>query len=254
MSAIRLLPVAGTFATGTLTLAGNAANTETVVINGKTYTFQTVLTNADGNVLIGATASDSIDNLIAAINLGTGAGTLYAAATTANTAVSAAAGAGDTMDVTALAAYEGAAGNQITTTETMGSGSWGGAKLAGGGATASAAPTLTSATAGVAVPHCADQGLFLLRNVDNATGTTKTVVGGVLWGFSPVTSRWYKIGAVNTGTDLSETTSEAINYAELVVGLRKFTRLYFQFTSLGGAGTEVEVYMDLTRASGVSEG
>lgn len=120
---------AATKAVGTLTLAGNAANTETVVLGTKTYTFQTVLTNVDGNVLIGANASASIDNLVAAITLGTGAGTLYAAATTANSLATATQGAGDTMTATAL--LSGLAGNSIASTETMGSGSWGAAALAG---------------------------------------------------------------------------------------------------------------------------
>jgi hypothetical protein len=115
---------------GTLTLTGNALNNETVVIDGKTYTFQTTLTNVDGNVLIGASASVSIDNLIAAITLGAGAGTLYATATTAHPSVTASAGAGDTMTVTALAG--GAAGNAIATTETLTNGSFGAATLASG--------------------------------------------------------------------------------------------------------------------------
>jgi len=119
-----------TAATGILTASGNFSNTETVTTGTKTYTFQTALTNVDGNVLIGASASDSLDNLIAAINLGAGSGTLYAAATTANGFVSAAAGAGDTMDVTALVA--GSAANSTATTETSATASWGGATLSGG--------------------------------------------------------------------------------------------------------------------------
>jgi uncharacterized phage protein (TIGR02218 family) len=120
----------GVAATGTLTLTGNAANTNTVTTGDKVYTFQTVLTDVDGNVLIGATASDSIDNLIAAINLGAGSGTVYAASTTANGYVSAAAGAGDTMDVTAL--VSGDAGNDIATTDNNANMAWGGASLSGG--------------------------------------------------------------------------------------------------------------------------
>lgn len=71
-------------ATGTVVIAvGNAANGNTVTINGKTYTFQTVLTNVDGNVLIGVDNAATAANLSAAMNLGTGSGTVYAAATTA---------------------------------------------------------------------------------------------------------------------------------------------------------------------------
>lgn len=120
----------GVAATETLTLTGNVLNTETVVIDGKTYTGQSVLTNVDGNFLIGATASDSLDNLIAAITLGAGSGTLYAAATTLHPTVTAAAGAGDTMDVTAKSVGEG--GNSIAVSETLTNGSWGGANLSGG--------------------------------------------------------------------------------------------------------------------------
>jgi hypothetical protein len=118
-------------ATGTLTFGSNPSDTQTVTTGTKTYTFQTSLTDVDGNVLIGATASDSLDNLIAAINLAAGAGTTYAASTTSNGFVSAAAGAGDTMDATAL--LGGTVGNLIATTDTVtGNPNWGATTLTGG--------------------------------------------------------------------------------------------------------------------------
>ncbi len=121
-------------AAGTLTLSANVSDGDTVVIGGKTYTFQATLTNVDGNVKIGASASVSIDNLIAAITLGSGSGTLYAAATTLHSTVSAEAGAGDTM--IAYAKTGGTGGNAITTTETSGTASWGSGTLTGGGTNA----------------------------------------------------------------------------------------------------------------------
>lgn len=66
-----------------LTFASNPANATTVTVGGKTYTFQTTLTNSDGHVLIGANLAASISNLAAAINLASGSGSTYAAATTA---------------------------------------------------------------------------------------------------------------------------------------------------------------------------
>lgn len=146
---------ASAFATGTLTLTGNVSNGDQITTGTKTYTFQTVLTNVDGNVLIGATASDSLDNLIAAITLGAGSGTLYAAATTANTFVTAAAGVGDTMVATALTA--GTAGNTIATTDPVDGGgviSWGAATLTGGAGdvsilTAPQLPSNTTAAVGI---------------------------------------------------------------------------------------------------------
>lgn len=118
-------------ASGVLTSTGtNVSNNDTVVINGKTYTFQTVLTDSDGNVLIGAAATDSIDNLIAAINLNAGAGTLYAASTTINPDVLAF--KQGTLQLVAIAKTRGTGGNAITTTETAAELSWTAGTLAGG--------------------------------------------------------------------------------------------------------------------------
>lgn len=122
--------MANVHALGTLTAAGNPANTETVVIGGKTYTFQTTLTDVDGNVKIGASAAASIDNLYAAINLGSGAGTTYATAMTVNPHV---VGTSET-DTTLVVKSKviGAIGNLIATTETSTVLSWGAATLASG--------------------------------------------------------------------------------------------------------------------------
>ena len=116
-------------ATGTLTGTVNFANTETVTTGTKTYTFQTVLTNVDGNVLIGIDLATSLANLSAAINLGAGSGTVYAAATTANGFVSSTSGA-TTLVATAL--LGGTVGNVIATTEGAANASWGAATLLGG--------------------------------------------------------------------------------------------------------------------------
>ncbi len=119
-------------AIGTLSIPLNPSDTETVTLGVKVYTFQTVLTNVDGNVLIGATSLDSIDNLIAAITLDTGAGVTYAAATTANGLATATKAQGLTMLASALLA--GTGGNTIATTETLlGAGNqWSAATLLGG--------------------------------------------------------------------------------------------------------------------------
>jgi len=110
-----------------LTFTQNAGNTETITIGTKVYTFQTTLTNVDGNVFIGALATDSLDNLIAAINLAAGSGTKYAAATTANDPETVSvAGAGDTLvlwDETSAI---------IATTSTVTGGTWATATTLGG--------------------------------------------------------------------------------------------------------------------------
>ena len=115
-------------ASGTLTLTGNLSEGDQVVIGSQTYT-ATATVDAAYEVLIGATASDTIDNLIAAINNDAGAGTLYGATTPANTSVSASVGAGDTMDVTSDGFFYGAVADAIATTETSATASWGATTL-----------------------------------------------------------------------------------------------------------------------------
>jgi len=116
----------------TLTIVAAISNTETVTIDTKAYTFQTSLTDVDGNVLIGATLEESIDNLVAAITLGDGAGTKYAAATTLHPTATAVKATASTMVATAKSG--GTSGDTIATTETLaGAGNqWGGATMAGG--------------------------------------------------------------------------------------------------------------------------
>jgi len=109
-------------ATSTLTLTGNAVAAETVTVGDIVYTWRAAVSTTGNEVKIGATASDSIDNLIAAINAGAGSGTVYGSATVANPKATAAAGTGDTMVASAVSVGE--LGNGVVTTETMTNGSW----------------------------------------------------------------------------------------------------------------------------------
>lgn len=98
-----------------LTFSGLPLDAETVTINGKVYTFQDTLTDVDGHVLIGADAEETIDNLVAAINGETGAGTTYAASTVAHTTVTAAKSGTDKCILTAI--IGGTLGNAYTLAE-----------------------------------------------------------------------------------------------------------------------------------------
>lgn len=122
-----------TAATATLTASGVFTNTQTVVIGGKTYTTQTSLTNSDGNVLIGADAAATLQNLYDAINLTGTAGTQYAAAMTINPEVKATAVTATTLVCTAKT--PGSVGNLIATTETQTNAAWGGSVMASGAGT-----------------------------------------------------------------------------------------------------------------------
>jgi hypothetical protein len=95
-------------------------NGETVTIDGKVYTWQTVLTNVDGNLQIDADVQICANSLFGAITLGPGSGTLYAAATTLHPTVGlgSLANAGPPR-VTVIADAAGVAGDGIACTTTM---------------------------------------------------------------------------------------------------------------------------------------
>ena len=115
-----------TKATAVLTLTSNPLNTETVVIDGKTYTFRTTITNTNnGDVLIAGTAEASMENLIASINLDDGNGFNYSDDTTLHATYSALKTTATTMTVTAKTHGIGANGDVMTETIVTG-GSWGG--------------------------------------------------------------------------------------------------------------------------------
>jgi hypothetical protein len=126
------LVVSNTAAASTYTVGGGGnviQDGNTLVIDGRTYTWQTILTNVDGNVLIGANDTAALLNMKNAINLGAGSGTAHAAATTANTSVSAVSSNATTLVINAL--VTGKVGNRIATTESS-PGAWTGLTLAGG--------------------------------------------------------------------------------------------------------------------------
>jgi len=150
-------PTLAVAATATLTASGNPANTDAVSIGGVTYAVKTELAAAN-DVLRGASASDTLDNLIAAVNKAAGEGTTYGTGTVANPLVTAAAGEGDTVLFTAKTA--GTGGNAIVLSDTEGGGSLSWDRLEGymaGGVNG------TAATAGKA-----------LIDADNVYVATKT--------------------------------------------------------------------------------
>lgn len=107
----------GVAATTTLTVSGSVVNNSTVVIGSKTYKFKTTLSTAPtvpNEVLIGANAEASIDNLVKAITGAATEGTNYSTGTVKNTEVTATKASSSTMTVTALTA--GTDGNYIYTT------------------------------------------------------------------------------------------------------------------------------------------
>ncbi len=114
-------PIEPINAQGTLTLAVEPTDGDTLTVDSKVYTFQTVLTDVDGNIAIGGSLASSQANLEAAFDLSGTGGTDYAASMTAHPSVSIANFAANAAVLTANS--YGTAGNSIVTTETFTSGS-----------------------------------------------------------------------------------------------------------------------------------
>lgn len=92
-------------ASGTMLFGGfDSGDGEGATVGGKAYAFQDTLTNSDGNVFVGTSDAEHAANFINAINLGPGAGSAYAASMTLNPLVTASAGSGSIVVLTAKAA------------------------------------------------------------------------------------------------------------------------------------------------------
>lgn len=164
----------GVAATQTWTQALASSDGETITIGLETYIAKTALSSpaVPKEYLREAVLSDEVDNLIAAINRDQSVeGTKFATGTEENFDVTAAAGAGDTMDVTAR--NKGTAANSIATTDTQaGAGNvWGGATLTGGTAFVGTVDFLASLD---------DRNFFAIEAVPLAGGagvTSVTTVG-----------------------------------------------------------------------------
>jgi hypothetical protein len=134
----------GTAGTRVITSSGVAQNNETVTIGSRTYTFKTALTASTtaNEVLIGANAAASLQNLADAIN-GTGtAGTQYGSQTPVNEQVTA---TNDATTLTATVRDTAVTNADIATTETMTNWAWAGATITGGVAKVVAVPSANTA-------------------------------------------------------------------------------------------------------------
>lgn len=120
-------PATATF-TGTGT--GIPLNGQQFIAGSKTYTFETTLTNVDGNIHIKGSLDAQTDAIVAAINLGAGSGTDYAAAMTVNPDFYATKLGSGIILLTAKT--PGAAGNSLATTDTADNWVFGAATAQGG--------------------------------------------------------------------------------------------------------------------------
>lgn len=141
----RASAITGTAPTTTLTSTGTAGNNETFTLVGssgtRVYTLKTTLTGAANEVLIGAAATNTLDNIKSAIN-GTGTpGTDYSQLTTRNEDFT---GGAKNSTTLVIASTDTNANSSAGTTETMANFSFTGATMSAGTLGSLAVPTTTT--------------------------------------------------------------------------------------------------------------
>jgi len=245
VSAIALDVPVSVAASGTLTGSANFSNTETVTIDVKTYTFQTTLTNVDGNVQIGVDLATSLANLAGAINLTGVAGTDYATATTIHPTAFASAITATTLVATAKT--QGTGGNTIATTETSATASWGGATMSGGGGTTavvvlanSQLPSITTAAVGAVTT----QGVVVATATTFGTAGLDEVVGANA--LQPK-NLWILVNSA-TGDPLSRTGGVADDTQ--VYGLAQSQSATDGSTITGGSGNGLQISLVVRKSTG----
>lgn len=129
----RQTAVTGTAPTTTLTTSGVFSDGETITVGNRTYTMKTALTAGTPNqVLIGAAATNSLDNLKDAINGTTvsgAVGTIYTAGTKRHQDVTAGTKTANTL---VIASTDTNANGVLATTETGANASFTGGTLSAG--------------------------------------------------------------------------------------------------------------------------
>lgn len=103
---------------------------------------------------------------------------------------------------------------------------------------ANGAPSGAPTAAQLLLGPC-DQVTVLVGGVCTAGQTMTCKVK--LWAYYPEASAWYAFKALNAGSDIAETSSDVIQYAEAVTGLTKASAVYAEVVAVAGTGTTVTV-------------
>lgn len=239
--ASRRLPAWVVEAQGTLTLAVNPQDGDTMTIGSRTYTFQDTLTNTDGNIQIGDRVEATRANIVAAINRTGDAGTQYAESTVEHPDVSAARSfVGSRLVLTARAG--GPAGNSIATTSAFtGDGGLNGFDAGSLGTTRpgsdpSAAPTAAQGTLTIQAAQPTDGDTMTIGAVTYTFRTAASDPGDIGIGASISDTRDNVVDAINDPVDGHPEVSAAFDGTEIVLTA----------DTPGSAGNEIATTGDFT--------
>ena len=126
----------------TLTATGNCGNGDTVTLGSRVYTMRTgTATLLPNEIRVGAAATDSLDNIKAAVNGGSNEGVTFGLGTLPHADILA--GNKNATTIKFFARVAGTAGNSLASTETLNNMSFGAATLTGGAAAAAKAMAFT---------------------------------------------------------------------------------------------------------------
>lgn len=202
---------AGVAATGTLTFNSELPHDgDTVILGSQTYTFKTALSTEPtvaNEILIEATVTATIDNLIAAVDDGAGEGTKYSVDTVSQGMVTCTKPTADTFLVT----YDtvGFLGNQYDTAGTLTHATWGAATLAGGIDAQAANDVLIGANVEESIDNLV---LAITAGVDTTkygTGTTANSLATAVKTTAATMTATNKIkGVIGNSTAVAETLAD----------------------------------------------
>ena len=159
----------GASATDALTLTSNLAAGNSVTIGSTTYTFQTGAASGAGEVQIGGTAAETLQNLASAVN-GNGLNSANASTT--------ASASGTTITFTATAS--GSAGNGVTASGTLTSGGGSTGTWSNGGALAGGSDASGSAPSDLQTPADAQAALAAINQAINQVASTRGTLGATI--------------------------------------------------------------------------
>jgi flagellin len=221
----------GANASNGLSAIGNATAGKIVVVGTQTYTFAAVA-GAANTVTIGATTADTLANLAAAVNGGSGAGVAYGAGTVANPDISAVAG---TSTVTFTARVAGVGGNAfVTTTDDATFGFSNGATLTGG-----------AGSAGLTTAAAAQAALITINSAIQSVAGTRGNLGATI---NRLQSAVAVINNQSQNLTAAEDGIRAADIAQEVANLTKFSILnQTGISALAQANTTQQSVLSLLR-------
>lgn len=85
-----------------------------------------------------------------------------------------------------------------------------------------------------------DEFVVAVKSTAGSDVMTATVA---VWGYHADIGIWFRLKVLNAGSAIAETSSDAIQYAEVVDGLRHFDRVYVELTAIAGTATAVQFYL-----------